>query len=97
MFARITIVQGKKDKLDEAIKIYEDSIVTAAKAQKGFKAAYLLTNRNTGKAISCTIWESEADAVSNEDSGYYKEQVGKLKDFFTAPPEREGYEVSVQV
>lgn len=97
MFARITLVQGKKDKLDEAIKVYEDSIVTAAKAQKGFKGAYLLTNRNTDKAISCTIWESEADAVANEESGYYQEQIAKLKDFLAAPPEREGYDVSVQV
>ena len=97
MFARITTVQGKIEKLDETIKIYEDNIMTAAKSQKGFKGAYLLTNRNTGKAISCTLWDSEEDAVANEGSGYYQEQINKIKDFLTAPPDREGYEVSVQV
>ena len=96
MFARLTIVQVKIDKLDEAIKIYEDSVVPTAKSQKGFQGAYLLTDRNTGKGISCTLWDSEEDAVANEQSGYYQEQVGKFKDFFTAPPVQEGYEVAVQ-
>ena len=97
MFARITIVQGKVDKLDESIKIYEESIITAAKSQKGFQGAYLLTDRNTGKGISCTLWDSEEDADANEQSGYYQQQLDKLKDFLTAQPVREGYEVSVQV
>ena len=96
MFARLTIVQVKIDKLDETIKIFEDSVVSAAKSQKGFQGAYLLTDRNTGKGIACTLWVSEEDAVANEQSGYYQEQVGKFKDFFTAPPAQEGYEVSVQ-
>jgi len=77
MFARITIVQGKVDKLDESIKIYEDSIITAAKSQKGFQGAYLLTDRNTGKGISCTLWDSEEDADANEQSGYYQQQLDK--------------------
>jgi len=97
MFARLTIVQMKTDKLDETIKIFEDSVVPAAKSQKGFQGAYLLTDRNTGKGISCTLWDSEEDADANEQSGYYQQQLDKLKDFLTAQPVREGYEVSVQV
>ncbi|RLC29039.1 hypothetical protein DRH13_06285 [Candidatus Woesebacteria bacterium] len=96
MFARLTIAQGMINKLDESIKIYEDSIIPAAKSQKGFQGAYLLTDRNIGKFISCTLWDSEDDAFANEQSGYYQEQIDKLKDFLTAPPVREGYEVSVQ-
>ena len=96
MFARLTIVQVKIGKMDETIKIYEDSVVSAAKSQKGFQRAYLLTDRNTGKGISCTLWDSEEDAVANEQSGYYQEQIGKFKDVFTAPPVQEGYEVAVQ-
>ena len=96
MFARLTIVQIKVDKMDETIKTYEDSIVPAAKSQKGFQGTYLLTDRNTGKGIACTLWDSEEDAIANEQSGYYQEQIGKVKDAFTAPPVQEGYEVSVQ-
>ncbi len=96
MFARLTIVQIKTDKLDETIKIFEDSVVPAAKSQNGYQGAYLLTDRNTGKGISCSLWDSEEDAIANEQSGYYQEQVGRFKDFFTAPPVQEGYDVSIQ-
>jgi len=96
MFARVTKVQVKMTKLDVSVKLYEDSVIPAAKSHKGFRGAYLLTNRKTGKGISMTLWDSEEDAVSNERSGYYQEQLSKFTEYFTAPPVREGYEVSVQ-
>ena len=96
MFARLTIVQASIDKLDETVKIFKESVAPAAKSQKGFRGAYLLTDRKTGKGISISLWDSEQDAIANEQSGYYQEQVGKFKGFFTAPPVHEGYEVSLQ-
>ncbi len=96
MFARLSITQIKIDKIDEAIKLFEDSVLPAAKSQKGFRGAYLLTDSKTGKGVSITLWDSEEDAIANEQSGYYQEQIGKFKDLFTAPPVREGYEVSIQ-
>jgi len=96
MFARLTVVQVNIDKLDESKKIYEEGVIPAAKSQKGYRGAYLLIDRKTGKGVSITLWESEEDAIANEQSGYYQASVDKFKDFFTAPPIREGYEVSVQ-
>ncbi len=96
MFARLTIVQMQADKIDETSKLYEESIIPAAKSQKGYRGAYLLADRETGKGISIPVWDSEEEAIANEESGYYQEQVSKFKDFFTAPPVREGYEVTVQ-
>ena len=96
MFARLTIAQFNIDKLDEARKIFEESVIPAAKSQKGYRGAYLLADRKTGKSVSISLWDSEEDAIANEQSGYYQEQVGKFKDYFTAPPVREGYEVSIQ-
>ena len=96
MFARVSRVQVQMEKFDEATNIYAENVVPAAKSQKGFRGAYLLTNRKTGNGISITLWESEEDAIANEQSGYYQEQLDKFKDVFAAPPAREGYEVSVQ-
>lgn len=96
MFARFTIIQVNVDKMDEVIQLYEDSVVPAAKSQKGYRGAYLFTDRKTGKGYSISLWDREEDAVANEQSGYYKEQVGKFAEYFTAPPVQEGYEVSVQ-
>ncbi len=96
MFARLITVQANKDKIDETIEIYRESVVPVAKSQKGYRGAYLLTDSKTGKGVSITLWDSEEDAIANEQSGYYQEQLDKFKDVFTAPPVREGYEVSVQ-
>lgn len=96
MFARVTMVQVDLNKFDETIGIFRDSVIPAAKSQNGYQGSYLLTDRKTGKGISITLWDSEENAIANEQSGYYQEQLGKFKGFFTAPPVREGYEVSIQ-
>jgi len=96
MFARLTIVQVKIDKQDETVKIFKEGVIPAAKSQKGYRGAYLLTDSKTGKGISITLWDTEKNAIANEQSGYYQKQVDRFKGFFTAPPVREGYEVSLQ-
>ena len=95
MNARVTIVQVLPGKVDVAVDLYRDSVVPAAKQQKGCEGVYLLTDRNTGKGISITLWETEADMVAGENSGYYQQQLAKFKDVFGAPPVREAYDVSV--
>jgi len=96
MFVRITRVQIKSNTLDETERIYRESVIPAAKSQKGYQGTYLLADRKTGKGMAFTLWDSEEDAIANERSGYYQEQISKFKDVFTAPPVREGYEVIVQ-
>jgi len=96
MFARVNIIQVKSDKIDEATKIYAESVTPARKAQKGSRGAYLLTDRKTGKGMAITLWDSEEDLLANEKSGYLQEQINKFKDVFAAPPVREIYEVSFQ-
>lgn len=97
MFARLTIMQADVDRIDEGIEVYRDSVVPAAKSQKGFRGISLLVDRQTGKAISIGLWDSEEDAIANEKSRYYQEQVVKGVQFYTKPPIREGYEVVVNV
>ncbi len=97
MHARLVTVQIQPGKIDEAISIYRDSVMPAVKQQKGFKGAFLLTDRNTGKGVSATLWETEADLKAGEASGFYQEQIAKFGGVFAAPPAREHYEVSVQV
>ena len=97
MHARVVTVQVQPGKIEETIRIYRDSVAPAAKQQKGFKGALLLTDPNTGKGISVTLWETEADLKAGEASGYYQEQIAKFGAVFAAPPAREAYEVSLQV
>ena len=96
MHARVSTVQIQPGKTDEAINIYRDSVVPAAKQQKGSKGMLLLTDASTGKGISIALWETEADMKAGEASGYYQEQIAKFASVFAAPPVMEHYEVSVQ-
>ncbi len=94
MFARLTTLNVRQDKVDEAIAIYKKTVIPAARKQKGFAAAYLLSDRKTGKGISVTFWKSEEDALANEQNRYYQEQLIKFIDLMQTPPIREGYEVA---
>lgn len=96
MFARMTTGETKVDWVDKLVKIYEKSIVPAAKSQKGYCGVYFLVDRKTGKLVSITLWDCEEDALANEKSHYYQEQLIKVMNIFTKPPIREGYEVVVQ-
>jgi heme-degrading monooxygenase HmoA len=96
MFARLGMYQFHIDKLDEAVKRYEDRVIPAMKSLKGYRGAYMLSDRRTGKGISMTLWDSEEDAIADEQSGQFQERTSWFKDFFTVPPVREGYEVNAQ-
>ena len=57
MHVRAVTVQMQPGKMQEAIDLYRDSVVPAAKAQKGFQGAYLMTDASSGKGLSITGWE----------------------------------------
>jgi hypothetical protein len=95
MFARATTVQIRPDAVDQAISIYRDSVVPAAKAQKGFVSTYMLSDRASGKGMAVTIFQTMEDLEASETSGYYQEQVAKFAPLLTAAPVRETFEVSV--
>ena len=97
MHARIMSGQVQPGKEDELTNIYRDSVIPAAKQQKGFKGGLLLVDPNTGKCVSISLWETEADMTAGESSGYLREQVAKLAPTFAAPPVREAFEVRLQV
>ena len=95
MHARVILGRVKLNKQDAAINIYKQSVVPAARSQKGFKTLHLLTDPDTSKFISITIWETEEDMVAGESSGYLQEQLGKIATLFAAPPTIQHYVVSV--
>jgi heme-degrading monooxygenase HmoA len=96
MYARVTFATAEPAKVDETIKVMRDSILPAAKKQKGFKGLFNLTNRNTGKGIVIVLWNTEADMTAGESSGFYREQVAKEMPLLSGPPTMEHYEVSVR-
>jgi len=96
MFARLLRIKTKIERIDEAAKLFEESVIPSYKNQKGYKGAYFLTDRKTGVSIPITLWESEEDMLATESSHFFQEQLVRFMTFFKAPPIREAYEVVVQ-
>jgi len=94
--ARTTTATAPTDKVAEVTSIWEQSILPALKPVAGFQGAHLLINPSTGEGLSLTFWASEQDAIAYEQSGLYKELVGKLLPFFTAPPVLKSYQVQAE-
>ena len=96
MYARAVNVQFQSGKADEANRLVKDAIVPVLQEQKGFKGQLFLTQRDTGKAISINLWETEDDLTAFESSPVYRELMVKLAGVLAGPPAGERYEVSVQ-
>lgn len=66
MHARVMSTNLKKATIDEAGAEWHKHLAHYKKA--GMKKAYMLVDRSTGKYLSITIWESEADRQKNSAS-----------------------------
>ena len=96
MFVRQTIIHTAIDKIDEASRLFKENVIPAFRSQKGYQGASFISDRTTGKSICVSLWDSEQDAISNEKSLVYQEQLVKFISLFTMDPFREGYELLVQ-
>lgn len=95
MFARMTLLPFKPENVDDAIRLFRTSVIPEAKKQKGFRGSCFLINRAAGQARAVTFWRSEKDALANEASLFYQEQLVKFLSYFSGDPIRDGYEVVV--
>jgi heme-degrading monooxygenase HmoA len=94
MYARFTEVTIDPKKRDQAETLAE-SIFTAARQQKGFKGVSFCLDP-MGEGVFLSLWESKEALQANEASGYYKEQLAKLKEVLTKPTTRHVGEVKAQ-
>ena len=96
MYARVITIQYQPDKMEEGLQMYRE-VLAAARQQPGFKGVMGLVDRSKGKAISLTLWESEADALaSGAGSAYMQAALAKFGSLFVAAPVIETYEVGLQ-
>ncbi len=93
MYARVTIVQVQPDKIDEAIRIAQET-VPLLRQQPGFHELTVLADRQTGHAHILSLWQSEAELRASE-TGVYQEGMARLAALLVGPPRREELEVLV--
>jgi heme-degrading monooxygenase HmoA len=94
--ARVVSMEILPTDMEEAVRIYQDSVLPAAREERGFRGALMLTDHHTGEGVSISLWESEDDMHASEASGFYHGKLDALDRLFVSAPIRKHYEVSAR-
>ena len=95
MYARMINSQLVAGKTEEAVSIWRDKVAPGLKDVKGFKGAYLVGDRATGKGVTITLWETKEDADAMNAS--LQQTLALFDGLFVGQPSLDTYEVLVQV
>jgi heme-degrading monooxygenase HmoA len=94
MLARINSVHTSAEKLEGLIKFSQERFPDARDAP-GFKGFYLLADRESGKIVSISLWDTEDDLRGFEARGASMRQEAS-SEVGIAPTPVELYEVVLQ-
>lgn len=96
MRARVTTALMDPSMVDGGIQLLQQEHMPKLKMQKGFRGFLGLTNTE-GKAVTISLWETEADMAATESTGWYQAQVAKAAPLLGDEPELEHYEVRINL
>jgi heme-degrading monooxygenase HmoA len=88
MFARVITAQAGAKGLDDLIRLAQQQL-PGARRQPGFKGFYLLTDAETGKVITISVWDTREQMPSG-----IRDQAAPAT--WLTPPQLETYEVTMQ-
>jgi heme-degrading monooxygenase HmoA len=94
MFARVNSAQTTTDELAGLVKFSEEQLPAASEAP-GFKGFYLLADRDSGKVVSISLWDSDDDLRQFEARGAQLRE-GAASELGIAPTPIDLYEVVLQ-
>jgi heme-degrading monooxygenase HmoA len=97
MLARVSKFEGSSEKLDELVELFEQELLPNFEAQPGFKGVTFLVDRENGRALGTTFWESEADLRASEEMAHQQRQRAAGAITSEIEPTREVYQVAVRV
>src|ERR687893_3315418 len=67
MFASVFTFQGPPDQIDQGVRYAQENIVPTLQEVEGFEGIYLLVERQSGKVLTVTLWESEEALRASEE------------------------------
>jgi heme-degrading monooxygenase HmoA len=67
MFARVSRYRGDPGQIDEGLNYARESILPRVQQVDGFEGVYYLVDRESGKALTITLWESEEAMRASEE------------------------------
>jgi heme-degrading monooxygenase HmoA len=94
VFARVSTFTGTSDEVDEAIRQAREDLVPRLEQLDGFRGGYVLVDRQNGKTLAVTLWESEeAMRASEEEANTLRSEAAEALGTQMVGVER--YEVAV--
>ena len=94
MHARMSIFEGSPEQMDESLRQAREVVLPRGRQLDGFKGMIALEDRQSGKTIGITFWESEeAMRASEEEANQLREESAEASGEAIADVER--YEVSL--
>ncbi len=69
MHARMSILEGPADQVDEGLRYVQEQVLPLIQQQDGFKGFVALSDRQSGKVIGVSFWESEQAMQASEEVG----------------------------
>jgi heme-degrading monooxygenase HmoA len=94
VYARVSILQGPPELMDEGIRQAREVVLPGARQIDGFKGMIALGDRQSGKTLGITFWESEeAMRASEEAASRLREETAEAGGDTIAGVER--YEVGL--
>jgi heme-degrading monooxygenase HmoA len=93
MFAQVNSVQTATDKLAGLVKWADEQLPAFREAAPGFKGFYLLADRQSGKVITISLWDSEDDLRQNNEARGAQVRQEATSELGIAPTPVDIYEV----
>ena len=69
MFGRITRLEGSPDQIEQGTDYIRQTILPAARQIDGFRGVLNLADREGGKGMTITLWETEEAMRASEEAG----------------------------
>ena len=68
MHARVSTIAGSPDKIADAAAMINGEVIPSAKGMPGFAGGLFLADRETGKVVGVTLWETEEAMRASEEA-----------------------------
>jgi len=94
MFARVTTLQVPSDRIEASARFGREQALPAMQGRPGFKGMYYLIDRENGRGLGITLWETEEDLLATEEQA--RQLRATAVEGVSAPPTAQIYEVSFQ-
>ena len=68
MYARVSTYRGSAEQIDQGIRQIRENILPRVQKLDGYRGVYFLVDRQSGKSMTVTLWESERAMRASEEA-----------------------------